>query len=59
MPREHKILDAIVAGRLNKQISADLGLSVATVNLHRGRMMKKLGAKNTAEVVRLITEYQR
>ncbi len=43
-PRERQVLDHVAAGRLNKQIAADLGVVEDTVKMHRGRAMRKLGA---------------
>lgn len=40
-PREHEVLDLIVAGRLNKQIADELGISIKTVEVHRARVMEK------------------
>jgi len=52
-PRERQVLDALVAGRPNKQIAFDLGISVRTVEVHRARMMERLGARQLAEAIRL------
>ncbi|MDB5397211.1 MAG: two component transcriptional regulator, LuxR family [Rhodospirillales bacterium] len=52
-PREREVLDALVAGRSNKVIAFDLGLSVRTVEVHRARMLKRLGTHSLAEAVRL------
>ena len=52
-PREHEVLQALTAGRSNKAIAFDLGLSVRTVEVHRARMMERLGVKRLAEAVRL------
>ena len=43
----------MVAGKLNKQIAAELGLALITVKVHRGRAMKKLKVGNAADLVRL------
>ena len=51
--REHQVLAQIVAGRLNKQIAADLGTGEKTIKFHRGNLMKKLGVRSVAELVRL------
>jgi FixJ family two-component response regulator len=51
-PREREVLEGVVAGRLNKQIAADLGTALKTVKIHRGRMMEKMGASSVAELVR-------
>jgi two-component system, LuxR family, response regulator FixJ len=52
-PREREVLDALVAGRPNKMIAYDLGLSVRTVEVHRARMMERLGVRQLAEAIRL------
>jgi two-component system response regulator FixJ len=52
-PREREVLDALVAGRQNKVIAFDLGISVRTVEVHRARMMERLGVRQLAEAVRL------
>jgi RNA polymerase sigma factor (sigma-70 family) len=50
-PREREVLDLIVAGRLNKQIADDLGISIKTVEVHRARVMEKMGVHSLAELV--------
>ena len=52
-PRERQVLEALVAGQPNKVIAFDLGLSVRTVEVHRSRMMDRLGVHQFAEAVRL------
>lgn len=52
-PREHEVLTHVIAGRLNKQIAADLGTVEKTVKVHRGRMMEKLGVHTIVDLVRL------
>lgn len=51
--RQREILDALGAGRTTKQIAADLGLSVKTVETHRSRMMETLGCRNSVELLRM------
>ena len=53
-PRERAVLDALVAGHQNKIIAFDLGISVRTVEVHRARMMHRLGVRQLAEAVRLV-----
>src|ERR1700681_4934896 len=52
-PREREVLDGLVAGRPNKLIAYNLGISVRTVEVHRARMMERLGMRQLAEVIRL------
>jgi len=52
-PRECEVLDLVVAGRLNKQIAADLGLSPKTVEVHRAHVMQKMKAESLAQLVRM------
>jgi FixJ family two-component response regulator len=52
-PREREILEHVAAGRLNKQIAADLGTVEKTVKVHRARVMEKMGANSLASLVRM------
>jgi FixJ family two-component response regulator len=52
-PREREVLGLVVAGRMNKQIAAELGTAEQTIKQHRGRVMKKLEVDSVAELVRL------
>ncbi|MEB6591344.1 response regulator transcription factor [Pseudomonas asiatica] len=52
-PRERQVLAFVTAGLMNKQIAAELNLSEVTVKVHRGQMMKKLGARSVADLVRM------
>jgi len=52
-PREREIMEHLVAGKSNKAIAADLGISARTVEVHRARIMEKLEAKSLADVVRI------
>jgi len=49
--REREVMAQVVAGRLNKQIAADIGLSEITVKVHRASVMRKMAAKSFAELV--------
>jgi FixJ family two-component response regulator len=51
--RERQVMELVVAGRANKQIAAELGLSLVTVKVHRGQVMRKMLAKSVAELVRM------
>ena len=52
-PRERQVLVHVVAGLLNKQIAGHLGIVEKTIKLHRGRMMKKMGVRTVADLVRI------
>jgi two-component system response regulator FixJ len=52
-PREREVLDGLMAGHPNKLIAHHLGISVRTVEVHRARMMERLGMCQFAEAVRL------
>lgn len=52
-PREREVLNLVVAGRANKQIASELGISQKTVEVHRSHVMRKLEAQSVAELVRL------
>jgi FixJ family two-component response regulator len=52
-PREREVLAHLVAGRLNKQIAADLGTVEKTIKVHRARIMQKTAARSLAELVRI------
>lgn len=50
--REKTILEQIVAGKMNKEIAHELGIALSTVELHRSKLMQKLGVKNVAELIK-------
>ena len=51
--REKEVLSHVAAGRLNKQIAAELGISEVMVKVHRANGMRKMHAKSVAELVRM------
>jgi FixJ family two-component response regulator len=51
--RERDVLELVRAGRLNKEIAAELGIAEQTVKQHRGRITRKLGVRSVADLVRL------
>jgi len=51
--REREVLDLVAAGLLNKQIAGELGVSEITVKIHRGQVMKKMGAGSLAELIKM------
>jgi len=57
-PREREVLASLVAGKLNKQIAAQLGIVENTVKAHRARIMQKLGVRGLAELVFFTTTHQ-
>jgi FixJ family two-component response regulator len=52
--RERDVLSQIAAGSSNKQAGRELGISPRTIEVHRARIMEKLGAKNAADLVRIV-----
>ncbi|MGN6512739.1 MAG: response regulator transcription factor [Lysobacteraceae bacterium] len=59
-PRQRQILVALGRGRTTKQIAADLGISIKTVETHRARIMEALGCRNAVELLRLaVREHDR
>jgi FixJ family two-component response regulator len=56
--REREVMRLVSAGRLNKQVAAEIGISEATVKLHRGQLMRKLGVQSLAELVRTADKLQ-
>jgi FixJ family two-component response regulator len=56
--REREVLQKVVAGRLNKQIAADLGIVEKTIKVHRHRVMEKMQVTSLAELVRMTERAQ-
>jgi len=52
-PREREVLSFVVAGFANKQTAGDLGIAENTIGVHRGQIMRKMGARSLAELVRM------
>jgi FixJ family two-component response regulator len=52
-PREREIMALVVSGLMNKQVAGKIGLSEITVKVHRGRIMRKMGARSLADLVRM------
>jgi FixJ family two-component response regulator len=52
-PREREVMLLVAAGKMNKQVAGDLGLSEITVKNHRGAAMRKMGARTLADLVRM------
>ena len=51
--REQEVMALVTAGLMNKQIAAEIGIAEITVKIHRGHIMKKMGAKSLADLVRM------
>jgi FixJ family two-component response regulator len=52
-PRERQVVALVAAGLMNKQVANELSISEATVKMHRGSAMRKLGAKSVARLARI------
>jgi FixJ family two-component response regulator len=52
-PREREVMTLVTAGLMNKQIAAEIGIAEITVKIHRGHIMRKMGAKSLADLVRM------
>jgi FixJ family two-component response regulator len=58
-PREREVMALVVSGMLNKQIAAELGTSLITIKIHRGRVMRKMLAGSLAELVKMAARVER
>lgn len=58
-PREHEVLELVTQGKANKVIAGDLNVSQRTVEIHRARVMEKMGAGSLAHLVRMVIEAHR
>ena len=56
--REREVLDLVTSGKPNKIMAADLGVSQRTVEIHRSRVMEKMGASSLAQLVRMVLDIQ-
>ncbi|GLR88126.1 response regulator transcription factor [Bradyrhizobium iriomotense] len=52
-PRERDVLSLVASGKMNKHVAAELGLAEITVKIYRGQIMRKMGAKSLAELVKM------
>lgn len=57
-PREREVLEEITAGASNKEAGRTLGISPRTIEVHRARIMEKLGARNAADLVRIVLSHE-
>ena len=55
-PREQEVLQLVTQGKANKVMAGDLGVSQRTVEIHRARVMEKMGAQSLAQLVRMVLE---
>lgn len=57
-PREHQIIELVLEGKLNKEIAYILEISLSTVESHRSNIMRKLGANNVAQLIKIYLKCQ-
>jgi len=55
-PREHEVMEMVVDGKANKVIASECGISQRTVEIHRGRVMKKMQAESVSELVQMVLQ---
>ena len=55
-PREREVLTMVTSGKANKIMASDLGVSQRTVEIHRARVMEKMGASSLAQLVRMVMD---
>ena len=53
LPRERQVMQLVTAGKMNKQVAGDMGISEITVKMHRGAAMRKLDAQTQVDLVRM------
>jgi len=58
-PREREVFDLVTAGKPNKVMAGDLGVSQRTIEIHRARVMEKMQARSLAQLVRMLIDVQR
>ncbi len=58
-PREHEVFDRVAVGQANKFVAIELGISERTVEIHRSQVMKKMGARTLAQLVRMKIDLER
>ena len=58
-PREREVMAHVVAGKLNKQIAADLGTGEQNIKIHRGRVMEKMKVRSAAAMAHLLKQSER
>lgn len=57
-PREREVMELVVAGNANKQTAVELGIAEKTVEVHRRRVMRKMGLRGAATLVRMVLEHR-
>src|SRR3546814_8302105 len=55
--REQQVMQLVTVGKLNKQVAGDLGISEVTVKIHRAAVMRKMGARSLADLIRRSEEH--